>query len=192
MQATAVLSTLLLLGSALQAQAIELPQVVRQTMAIYFEKPDADKLLDAMLNERTKDARFQKRAGVFVTLSRHGKSRACWGSIDSDGSDLVQSTVHATLEALNNEYRYKPVSASEWKMLKPQVTIIDEVEPIASIRSINPLRDGLLVRAGGKSGLLLPREACDAYYQLVQCKLKAGIKPGEPCQLFRLKAQIYE
>jgi len=192
MQATAVLSTLLLFGSALPTYAIELPQVVRQTMAVYFEKPDAETLLASMLNERTKDSRYQKKAGVFVTLSRHGKSRACWGSIDPDGSDLVQSTVHATLEALNKEYRYKPVSAAEWKMLKPQVTIINEVEPITSIRSINPLRDGLLVRAGGRSGVLLPREATYAYYQMVQCKLKAGIKPGEPCQLFRLKAQIYE
>jgi MEMO1 family protein len=192
MQATAAFSTLLLFCNALPAGAIELPQVVRQTMAVYFEKPDADRLLTAMLSEPTKDSRFQKKAGVFVTLSRHGKSRACWGSVESDGTDLVQSTVRATLEALNNEYRYKPVSVFEWKTLKPQVTIINEVEPIASIRSLNPLRDGLLVRAGGKSGVLLPGEASDAVYQLVQCKLKAGIKPGEPCQLFRLKAQIYE
>jgi MEMO1 family protein len=192
MQATAAFSTLLLFCNAVPAGAIELPQVVRQTMAVYFEKPDADRLLTAMLSEPTKDSRFQKKAGVFVTLSRHGKSRACWGSVESDGTDLVQSTVRATLEALNNEYRYKPVSVFEWKTLKPQVTIINEVEPIASIRSLNPLRDGLLVRAGGKSGVLLPGEASDAVYQLVQCKLKAGIKPGEPCQLFRLKAQIYE
>jgi MEMO1 family protein len=192
MQATAAFSTLLLLCNAVPAGAIELTQVVRQTMAVYFEKPDADRLLTAMLSEPTKDSRFQKKAGVFVTLSRHGKSRACWGSVESDGTDLVQSTVRATLEALNNEYRYKPVSVFEWKTLKPQVTIINEVEPIASIRSLNPLRDGLLVRAGGKSGVLLPGEASDAVYQLVQCKLKAGIKPGEPCQLFRLKAQIYE
>jgi AMMECR1 domain-containing protein len=192
MQATAAFSTLLLFCNALPAAAIELPQVVRQTMAVYFEKPDGDRLLSEMLNEPTKDPRFQKKAGVFVTLSRHGKSRACWGSVDSDGTDLVQSTVRATLEALNNEYRYKPVSVFEWKTLKPQVTIINEVEPIVSIRSLNPLRDGLLVRAGGKSGVLLPGEASDAVYELVQCKLKAGIKPGEPCQLFRLKAQIYE
>jgi AMMECR1 domain-containing protein len=192
MRVIAVLSTLLFFCGE-SSQAVELPQVVRKTMEIYFEKPDADKLLAESLSEHTKDSRYQKRAGVFVTLSRHGKSRACWGSIDADGAaDLVQSTVHATLEALNNEYRYKPVSASEWKMLKPQVTVINNVEPIANIRSVNPLRDGLMVRAGGKSGVLLPREASDAYYELVQCKLKAGIKPGEPYQLYRLKAQIYE
>jgi len=176
----------------LPVYAAGLPQVVRQTMEIYFDKPDAEKCLAQRLTERTKDKRYQKSKGVFVTLSRNGKARACWGSIEPEGADLVQSTVYATLAALKKDYRYKPITASEWRYLKPQVTVIDGVEPIDDFHSLNPLKDGLLVRSGGKSGILLPREASDAFYQLVQCKLKAGIKTGEPCQLFRLRAQIYE
>jgi AMMECR1 domain-containing protein len=176
----------------LPAFAIELPEVVHQTMEIYFEKPDVDKQLAEIVSRNKNDLRYKRKAGVFVTLSRNGKSRACWGSVDPDGPDLVQATIHATLEALTNEYRYKPVSSSEWRKLKAQVTVVNDVEPIADIHGINPWRDGLMVRSNGKSGVLLPGEASDAFYELVRCKLKAGIQAGEPCQLFRLKAQIYE
>src|SRR5262249_13537090 len=103
-----------------------------------------------------------------------------------------KQTVFSTLNALTKEYRYPPIKKSEWKKLKPQVTVVKGVEPITSIAYQNPLRDGLLVRSGGKAGVYLPGEAADAYYQLVQCKLKAGIKPGEPYQLYRLRTDIYE
>jgi AMMECR1 domain-containing protein len=135
---------------------------------------------------------FKQPHGVFVTLSFHGKTRACWGSVDPQHENVVKSTVYATLGALTKEYRFHPIRASEWQRLKPQVTIIKAVEPIDSIANQNPLRDGLLVRAGGRAAVLLPGEASDATYQLVQCKLKAGIQPKESCQLYRLRTDIYE
>src|SRR5262249_4386389 len=137
-------------------------------------------------------AEFRRPAGVFVTLSRKGQSRACWGGINPSQDSIVKQTVYATIDALTKEYRYPLIKKTEWKLLKPQVTVITGVEPISNIAFQNPLRDGLLVRSGGKAGVYLPGEAADAHYQLVHCKLKAGIKPGEPCQLYRLRTEIYE
>jgi AMMECR1 domain-containing protein len=174
------------------AHAETLPAVVRETMQTYFEDPKADEVLLQRLKQSSADHSYHRKGGVFVTLSRNGKSRACWGSVSATGGDLVQETIEATVAALTKDYRYKPISRSEWRTLKPQVTVIDAVEPVDGIRTINPVRDGLMVRAGGKSGVLLPREALDPTYQLVQCKLKAGITPGESYQIFRLRAQVYE
>lgn len=146
--------------------------------------------LSKLIHELEAESRTVSPQGVFVTLSRSGKSRACWGTLTPEHKDLLSQTVFSTVGALTKDYRYPPVRIDELKDLKVQVTVIKSVEPIRGISAQNPLRDGLLVRAGGKSGLLLPGEASDAYYQLVQCKLKAGIKPGEPCQLYRIIADV--
>jgi AMMECR1 domain-containing protein len=100
--------------------------------------------------------------------------------------------VYATLGALTKEYRYKPIGRTEWQTLKPQVTVVRALEPISGIRDQNPIQDGLMVRAGNRSGVILPGEARDAFYQLVQCKLKAGVRPGESYQLYRIVADVYQ
>jgi AMMECR1 domain-containing protein len=86
------------------------------------------------------------------------------------------------------------VQAREVEELKAQVTIIESVIPVMAKGkvpgSLQPLVDGLMARSGGKSGILLPGEAKDPYYQVMQCKLKAGITPNEPCQLYRIKAHV--
>ncbi len=148
--------------------------------------------LDEFIAGLAVSSQFRRAAGVFVTLSRGGKSRACWGSVFPEHPDLVKSTVYATLGALTKEYRYAPVRRNEWRLLKPQVTVVQSIEPISGLAGQNPLRDGLMVRSRGKAAVLLPGEARDAHYQLVQCKLKAGIKPGEPCQLYSIKAEVYD
>ena len=140
-----------------------LTQVARRTMEYYF---DTGRLktgsLSAFARGLPADNLRAAPQGVFVTLSRGGKSRACWGSLSPEHEDLVTQTVYATVGALTREYRYHPISASEWPKLKVQVTVVRAVEPMHGIAGQNPLRDGLLVRSGGKSGVLLPGEASDA------------------------------
>lgn len=170
-----------------------LTDIVKHTMTLYFEeKTGAAKMIRQYADNVKVRPEFQKPAGVFVTLSRKGKTRGCWGSIHPQHSSVAKSVVYATMGALGKEYRYKPIKPSETKFLKPQVTVVRAVEPVASISMVNPFRDGVLVRAGGKSGVILPGEASDAYYELVMAKLKAGIQPNEPCQIYKLKADIYD
>jgi AMMECR1 domain-containing protein len=180
--------------SQAQSAAPSFTQLVRKTMAIYFnhEQRSSGNPYQALIQQFTKSSAHQKPAGVFVTLSRQGRSRACWGSIQPQHNTIAESTVYATLGALTKDYRYRPITAAEWDSLKPQVTVIKALEPIENLHGQNPLRDGLMVRQGGKSGVILPGEAKDATYQLVQCKLKAGIRPGEPFQLYRIIADVYQ
>ncbi len=187
-----------LLSGVVHAESVALPDVVRKTLAVYFGEAY---FADGVQNQTTYQtlirklpvaAADRKPAGVFVTLSHHGKPRACWGSVYPQHRNVVESTVYATLGALTKEYRYKPITRAEWKTLKPQVTVVQGLEPIDTIRAINPFQDGLLVRAGGKSGVMLPGEAKDAFYQLVQCKLKAGIGPKESFQMYRIVADVYQ
>jgi AMMECR1 domain-containing protein len=161
-------------------------------MQAYFEKPSPNNPTIGKLLKSKPPKEYNKPAGIFVTLSTNGKTRGCWGSVYPAHTNIAESTIYATIGALTKDYRFKPIKASEWKTLKPQVTVIEEVVPIDSIRSQNPLADGLMLRSARKSSVILPGEAIDATFQLLRCKLKAGLRPGEPYQLYRLKAEIYE
>jgi AMMECR1 domain-containing protein len=194
---TAILLTLqspaMAIESASPHKEQNLTDIVKHTMVLYFHGGDsgAKAIRDYADNLQVRP-QFNKPAGVFVTLSRKGKTRGCWGSISPQQGSVAKATVYATLGALSKEYRYKPIKPGEVKFLKPQVTVVRSVEPISSFRSINPFRDGVMVRSDGKSGVILPGEASDAYYEIVMAKLKAGIQPNDPCQLYKLKAEIYD
>lgn len=168
-----------------------LPEIARQTLAFHFSN---GKSLADFANSFYVSPEYQKPKGLFVTLSTNGQTRACWGSLEPRYENLVQATVFTTAQALKHEYRYKPIGKTEWQKLKPQITIVNNLEPISGgvhgLSGQNPLRDGLFVRLGGKTGVILPGEVRDAYYQLVKCKLKAGIKPKEHCQIWRVKADV--
>ena len=172
---------------------LSLPEIAKRTMSVYFGETKLGKqTLGQFADALPVRAQFHKRAGVFVTLSFRGQTRACWGSVDPQEDSIAKSTVYATIAALTKEYRFPSVKHSQWKQLKIQVTVIKSIEPMSSIAFQNPLADGLLVRAGGRGAVLLPGEVIDAHYQLVKCKLKAGIKSGDPCQLYRLRTDIYD
>ncbi|HEY9680263.1 MAG TPA: AMMECR1 domain-containing protein [Oculatellaceae cyanobacterium] len=168
-----------------------LPAIAKETLAVYFghsEKKYGS--LREFADSLPVPPKYRKCAGMFVTLSHNGKTRACWGSVNPQYPDLVKGTVYATVAALEKEYRFHKVRASEWNTLKPQVTLIKSIEPITSLEGQNPLVYGLLVRAGGRNAILLPGETSDATYQLIQCKVKAGLPTNKPCQMYRVVANV--
>lgn len=167
-----------------------LVEVSKLTIQQYFDNP---KFSSKELTKQFKVSNeYKKAAGLFVTLSKNGKTRACWGSVTPQESDLVKATISSTLGALNKEYRYAPINKAEINDLKVQVTVIKALQPIKNISGQNPLRDGLFLRSNSRSAVILPGEALDAHYQLVMCKVKAGLSPHDHFQLYRLKADVYK
>lgn len=133
-----------------------------------------------------------KVMGVFVTvLDPNNKSRGCWGDLYPQ-ANIKEAVLNAALGAIKRDYRYKPPALYELNDMKFQVSLVSSIMPVSSIRSINPLKDGLLVQSGSKGGILMPGESVDAYHQMVQCKLKAGIQPDEPYNLFKLVTKVYK
>lgn len=187
------LTALLGLPFAGLAETLTPTEVVEQTMRLHFVSVGGvSQGYQRLIQRNTLKENYTGPKGVFVTLSHNGKPRACWGSAYPQSKTVLEGIVYATLGALTKEYRYRPISEAEWPQLKRQVTVIKSVEPIERLSQVNPLRDGLLVRQGGKAGVMLPGEAKDATYQLVQCKLKAGIAPHEKFQMYRMVADVYQ
>ena len=167
-----------------------LPAIVRETLARHFNRPGKQLSFEQFNARFAVKPEDQQRLGIFVTLSKRGKTRACWGSIYPLAPDLVHATILATEKALSRDYRYPPIQKSELNDLKAQVTIIKDIVPLSSINEQNPLVFGLMVRNGSRGAVILPGEAVDAYYQMVLCKLKAGIPAQQKCQLYRIIADV--
>lgn len=174
------------------AESLTPTQLVQKTGQLYFSKYSESPQWTTLIQSSRLNERYPKPRGVFVTLSRNGKPRACWGSAYPQYKTVSEATVYATLGALTKEYRYPPIPKSEWPLLKPQVTVVKALQPVNRLAAINPLRDGLLVRQGSRAGVMLPGEARDATYMLVQAKLKASIGPKEKFQLYRIVADVYQ
>ncbi|MDX2106138.1 MAG: AMMECR1 domain-containing protein [Candidatus Melainabacteria bacterium] len=159
---------------------------------------DLAKQMSALAPATTSDNTRIK--GIFVTLSKKGKTRACWGNLQGSSQNLVRDTVFTTMDALKKDYRHPQIRASEVNFLKPQVTVIRKMQSINSVAELNPLKDGLMLRQGGRSGVVLPGEAYDSHHQLVMCKMKAGVsdkgiksrKNSSSYQLYRLEADVFK
>jgi AMMECR1 domain-containing protein len=172
-----------------------LPEIARLTILHHFGADENESLKSATLDDLAKrffvKKEHQKNAGLFVTLIKNGDTRACWGNVAATHRNLVESTVYTTEDALNKDYRFSKIKRSEINLLIPQVTVVKRIVPINSISTMQPLKQGLMVRAGGKGAVLLPGEASDPHYQLVKTKLKAGIPASQQCQLYRIEADVY-
>lgn len=134
----------------------------------------------------------KKPIGVFVTiLDTSNQSKGCWGKLYPQ-TDVKQSIINAAVDAATKDYRKRPLSKSDMKEVKFQVSVVTQIVPVDSTRVINPYKDGLLVRSGSKTGIILAGEATDSYYQMVMAKLKANIQPKEKCELFKLITKTYK
>jgi AMMECR1 domain-containing protein len=179
-----------LAATSKDVKALRLNHIAMQTVENHFLPKNERKSIEELIRQLDKEKIQQQPKGLFVTLYKDGKTRACWGSVNPEHTDLVAGTIHTTENALTKEYRFPQVKRSEVSEIKAQVTIINAVQPINSINELNPIRHGLLVRQDGRGAVLLPGEARDAHYMLVQTKLKAGIPVKSRCQMYRINADV--
>ena len=124
--------------------SLTLVQVAKVTIENHFS--DHPKTIGEVVEALSKNIHpsYRQAKGLFITLSKHGKTRACWGQISGSENNLVATTAFTTEGALTKEYRYPPIKRQEVAGLNVQVTVIDRVEPVESNVSLHPLLDGLV------------------------------------------------
>lgn len=107
-------------------------------------------------------ARFGRAAGVFVTIERRGRLRGCVG-YPEPARPLREALPDAAAAAATADPRFAPMSPAELDGAEFEVTVLSPPEevrvsdPSEYPSRIRVGRDGLVVRAGGRSGLLLPQ-----------------------------------
>ena len=154
--------------------------------------------------ENTSSELFEER-GVFVTLKRYPsmRLRGCIG-YPEPVMPLVFATIDAAISAATRDPRFYPVRPEELKNIVVEVTVLTPPEPLnvppeRLPEEIKVGRDGLIVRCGFASGLLLPQVPVEWGWNerefLSQTCIKAGLPPDcwlDPrCQFYRFQGQIF-
>lgn len=130
---------------------------------------------------------------AFVSLKKKGSLRGCIGTIQPLQSNLASEIGENALGAALRDPRFPPVTAAELDELEISVDVLSDPEKVDDISTLDPQRYGVIVRAGMRSGLLLPAlEGVDTVEQQLEiAKRKANIYDDEPVEIYRFEVKRY-
>lgn len=115
-------------------------------------KPDPDKA----------QAACRAVKGCFVTLTKEGELRGCIGNILPDGP-LDQAVIQNARRAALEDPRFPPVTATEARALRIEISVLTVPEPLAFnspadlLAKLQPHRDGVVLRIGDRVATFLPQ-----------------------------------
>ena len=137
---------------------------------------------------------MREKAGVFVTIHKHGDLRGCIGTFDPATASVAEEIVRNAVSSATDDPRFEPVASNELKDLDYSVDVLSSPEAVESKAQLDPKKYGVIVQAGWRRGLLLPDlEGVDTVDQQISIsRQKAGIAPNEPVQLYRFEVKRYK
>jgi len=162
----------------------EYVRLARYTIENYIKTGKRPRLPEGLPQEM-----FQGRAGVFVSLKKHGNLRGCIGTIGPVAKNIAEEISRNAMSAASEDPRFDSVDASELDQLVYSVDILAEPEPITSPDELDVERYGVIITSGNKRGLLLPNlDGVDTVEQQIDiARQKAGISKSEPYNLERFE-----
>ncbi len=117
--------------------------------------------------------------GVFSTLYHRGNLRGCIGQVLPVGQ-LYRAVAETARGAAFEDPRFPPLTREELPELRLSLSILSPLKPIRP-EEVEIGRHGLLVRWGGRRGLLLPQVPVEHKWDRItfmeQTCLKAGLSP---------------
>lgn len=135
--------------------------------------------------------------GSFVTLRRHGQLRGCIGH--ALPRIALDEAIWRLTRSAAQDRRFEKVRAEEVDEIDIEVSVLTPLEKVDDLGLIEAGRDGLMVRKGLKTGLLLPKVAKDRGWDrdtfLSATCQKAGLEKDawqDPeLEVFRFQCQVF-
>ena len=136
---------------------------------------------------------MQQRAGVFVSIKKHGELRGCIGTFEPTQLNVAREIINNAVSSSTRDPRFLPVAEEELPYLTYTVDVLSPPERVDSPDQLDPKRYGLIVECGRRRGLLLPDlpGVNDMEKQIEICRAKAGIMPDEPVEMYRFEVRRY-
>ena len=143
----------------------------------------------AKLPENVPEDLLGRKAGVFVSLKKHGSLRGCIGTIAPVTGSIAKEIFRNAISAGLEDPRFPPVSEKELEEIIYSVDVLAEPEPIESKEALDVGRYGVIVTSRRKRGLLLPNlEGVDSVEQQIEiARKKAGIFDNETFTMERFE-----
>lgn len=151
-------------------------RLARESLTSYLCDGSIIKKLPSYVPEEMKST----KRGVFVSLKKHGELRGCIGTIYPVTGSLAEEIVKNSLSAGLSDPRFNKVRKEELDDISFSVDELMEPE-VAERSELNPKEYGVIVKNGGRTGLLLPDlEGVNTVEEQIDIALKkAGIDREE-------------
>jgi len=132
---------------------------------------------------------LNNRAGVFVSIKKDGNLRGCIGTTAPTENSIAEEIIANGISAASRDPRFDPIKEDEFDSLTYSVDVLSPAEPIKGKEELDVHRYGVIVKHGGRSGLLLPAlDGVDTVEEQIAIALKkAGINNKEPYTLERFE-----
>jgi AMMECR1 domain-containing protein len=129
---------------------------------------------------------------VFVTIERGSVILGCRGTLRPHCPSLEEEVAEAARSAAESDPRYLPVTTADLKDFLVTVTIVERLAALemSAVHGLKP-DDGLVLTAGGRTGIVLPYEGKDPLVRLRWAYRKAGVAEGTACTLRQMTAERY-
>ncbi|MFH1423628.1 MAG: AmmeMemoRadiSam system protein A [Candidatus Nealsonbacteria bacterium] len=138
---------------------------------------------------------FERKAGVFVTIEKEGRLRGCIGTYLPVRDNIAEEIIHNAIAAATEDYRFGAIKKTELPRLSYSVYLLNKPEKISDIAELDPKKFGIIVKAGEKSGLLLPDlEGVNTVAEQISiCCQKGGIMlKQENVEIYKFTVEKYE
>lgn len=141
---------------------------------------------------------FGQQRALFVTLRRKGQLRGCIGTLAPDG-DLARTVPRFARRAAFEDPRFPPLALEELPECEIEISVLTPPERAQNAEEIEVGRDGLIIEASGRSGLLLPQVALEWGFDretfLAEVARKAGLSPDAwrhpEAKVWRFQAEVF-
>jgi AmmeMemoRadiSam system protein A len=122
--------------------------------------------------------------GAFVTLKEGDSLRGCIGHIAAV-DPLIETVKQVARSSAFEDPRFPPVSPAEWGRIRVEISVLSPFVRIKDIHSIEVGVHGIMIRSGGRSGLLLPQVATEQGWDREKFLEQTCIKAGLPRDTWR-------
>ncbi|GAB4448210.1 MAG: AmmeMemoRadiSam system protein A [Anaerolineae bacterium] len=132
---------------------------------------------------------------VFVSLHlADGRLRGCRGTTTPTQPNLAEAIIHTAIASAIDDPRFPPMTAAELPGLQVKVDVLSPMEPVTDLSQLDEKIYGVFIQSGYRRALLLPDiPSVDSVpRQLELVRLKAGLPPTEPAELFRFTVTRYQ
>ncbi len=159
-------------------------RLARQTLEAYVLRGESLAMPKGLPDDMVK-----RRAGVFVSLKKHGQLRGCIGTISAATKSIAEEIMQNAISAGTQDPRFDPVRSNELDDLVYSVDVLGEAEDIGSPDALDVRRYGVIVTSGRRRGLLLPNlPGIDTVKdQVAIARRKANIRENEKITLQRFE-----
>lgn len=123
-------------------------------------------------------------AAVFVSLHRDHALRGCIGLVEAR-TPLYRAVQEMAVSAATRDPRFPPLTEEELDDVELEISVLSHARAVRGPEELVIGKDGLVVEAFGRRGLLLPQVAALAGWDAATLLARTCVKAGVPADTWR-------